>query len=331
MYKKVFLSVIAVIILVAAFYYFLSFIQNGSEEKIIKIGVVRTPPALDVAWEGFKRKMDELGWREGKNIEYVVEASGNNFEEAKKSIDKFLKDGVDMIYTMGVSSTRAAKEVTAEKNPNLPVVFGVVSDPVGGGLVQSEVSSGNNLTGVTPSQEIVGSKRLEIFLEISPDLKRIIFPWNDPKTTGVNELKNTASLLKIEFLDKKVESVDELDSFLSSFLFRKGDGILRATDSVSAGRTKQMIALAIDKKIPLAGTNLGDTRNGALFSYGASYAVIGEQAAVLVHKILRGAKPSELPIEGANQIELAVNLKTAELIGLDISDKFLSKADLVIK
>lgn len=329
--KKITLSIIAVFVLVAAFYYFFAVLEENGEKKIIKIGVIRTPPALDDAWTGFKKKMEELGYVEESNVIYIIEVSGNSFEESKKATDKMITDEVDLIYTMGVSATRAAKEVTAEKSPNLPIVFGVVSDPVRGGLVKSEVSSENNLTGVTPSQEIVGSKRLELFLEISPNLKRIIFPWNNPNTTGINDLRKIAPLLKVEFLDREVKSVEELDSFLASFSFGKGDGILRATDSISAGRSKQMIVFAIDKKIPLAGTNLSDTRSGALFSYGANDFGIGEQAAVLVHKIIRGAKPSQLPIEGANQIELAVNLKTAQSIGLIISDKFLSKADIIVK
>lgn len=329
--KKLILSIIVVAVLAAVFYYFFAVFEKNEEKKAIKIGAIRTPPALDDAWTGFKKKMEELGYKEGVNISYIVDTSGNSFEEAKKATDKMIAEGVDLIYTMGVNSTRAAKEITAEKSPNLPVVFGVVSDPVGGGLVKSEVSSGNNLTGVTPSQEIVGSKRLEIFLEISPSLKRIIFPWNNPNTTGVSDLRKAAALLKIEFIDKEVKNVSEIDSFFASFPFRSGDGILRATDSVSAGRSKEMIAFALNKKIPLAGTNLNDTRNGALFSYGASYLVIGEQAAILAHKIIRGASPSQLPIEGANHIELAVNLKTARVIGLNISDEFLSKADIIIK
>lgn len=331
MYKKIILSIVAVVVLASVFYYFFAVLEKNEEKKAIKIAVIRTPPALDDAWTGFKKKMEELGYIEGTNISYIIDTSGNNFEESKKATDKMITEGVDLIYTMGVNSTRAAKEITAEKNPDLPVVFGVVSDPVGGGLVKSEVSSGNNLTGVTPSQEIVGSKRLEIFLEISPSLKRIIFPWNNPNTTGVSDLRKAALFLKIEFLDKEVKNVNEIDSFLASFPFRKGDGILRATDSVSAGRSKEMITFALNKKLPLAGTNLNDTRGGALFSYGASYMVIGEQAAILTHKIIRGAKPFQLPIEGANQIELAVNLKTAQSIGLDISDEFLSKADIVLK
>ena len=331
MYKKFFLSIIAAFALIAAGYYFFAVLKRNGEEKIIKVGVIRTPPALDVAWTGFQKKMGELGYRDGGNITYIVESSGNNFDESKKTVEKFIADGVDIIYVMGVNAARAAKEATIKESPDLPVVFGVVSDPVGNGLVQSETSSGNNLTGVTPSQEIVGSKRLELFIEIAPNIKRIIFPWNNPNTTGVSDLRKTAPLLKIEFLDKKVENVGELDSFLSSFLFREGDGILRATDSVSAARLKEIIALALDKKLPLAGTNLSDTQQGALFSYGASYGVIGEQAAVLANKIIRGTKPSQLPIEGANKIELAVNLKTAQAVGLDISDKFLSKVDIIIK
>lgn len=301
-------------------------------EEVMKIGVMRNPSALDPAWEGFKKGMEELGYREGENVVYYVSQSGNNLAETKLAVEELLKNEPDLLYTMGVLTTRAAKEVTSESRPDLPVVFGVVSDPVGGKLVEGLTSSGNNLTGVNPANELLSSKRLELFLEMVPGAQRVIFPWNDARTSGIEGLREAARTLKVgSLVEERVANPAELDKFLSSFAFRSGDVLFRATDSVTAARVRDMIEFALQKRLPFSGTNSGDVISGALMSYGANYEVIGRQAARLADSVLKGAKPSDLPIEGPLRLELAVNLKTAAELGLQIKDEFLAKTDLIIR
>lgn len=300
--------------------------------RVVRIAVMRNPPALDPAWEGFKKGMEELGWREGKNVVYDVSQSGKDLAETKLAVEELLKNDPDLLYTMGVLTTRAAKEVTAELKPDIPVVFGVVSDPVGGKLVEGLTSSGNNLTGVNPANEFLSSKRLELFLEMVPGTQRVIFPWNDSRTSGVEGLREAARNLKAgSLVEERVANPAELDEFLASFAFRPGDALFRATDSVTAVRVRDMIEFALRNRLPFSGTNSGDVISGALMSYGANYEVIGRQSARLADSILKGAKPSDLPIEGPLKLELAVNLKTAGELGLKIRDEFLAKTDLIIR
>ena len=329
------------IIIVAVFavaaggaYYFLpdqfSF-SPATEEKTFVVGILASPPALDSALAGFQHGMQSRGYKEGADIRYIIELVTMDLASGKKSVERLIERNVDLIYAMGVVAARAAKEVTAEKKPNLPVVFGVVSNPIAGKLVKSMQSSGNNLTGVTPNNEIVVSKRLEVFLDMVPSIKRVIFAWNDPNTTGVENLRNAAKTLKVEFVEKRVASVDELKRFLTTFPFRSGDALVRATDTPSAVALREIIALSLEKKIPLSGTNVSDTETGALMSYGANYFKIGEQAARLTDSILKGEKPSDLPIELPEEFEFVINAKTARLLGLTIPASSLDKANRVIR
>lgn len=325
------IGTIIIILLAVGLYFTLIRPAPAPKEKMIRIGVIANPPALDPALEGFRTEMEKLGYKNGKNINYLIVPVGKNLDETKKKVGELLESGTDILYALGVLAARSAKEVTAEKNPDLPIVFGVVSNPVAGGLVQNLRSSGNNLTGVTPANELIVAKRLELFLETAPGVKRIIFPWNDPNTTGVENLQEAAKNLKVALLDKQVATPLEFEQFLDTFAFQKNDGFFRATDSVSAQVMQKIITLTLQKKIPLAGTNANDAEKGALMSYGADYFKIGAQAARLVHKILQGSRPVDLPVEIAEKFELVVNLDTADKIGVALTTELLTKVDKILK
>lgn len=328
MSKIILIAIIAVVGGIGALFQYSPF--RAQPPKIFNIGVVRTPPALDPAWDGFKEKMGTLGYVEGKNVNYTVIEAGKDLLETKMKIAELLGAKIDLIYTMGVLPTRAAKEVTAEKNPNLPVIFGVVSDPVGGKLVAALSGSGNNLTGVTPANELISPKRVEFLKSMLPGMRRAVIAWNDPNTTGIEDLRKVAKILGVALTEKEVKVPDDIDKFLDSFIFRPGDVIFRATDNVNAARSQKMLKFSLDRKIPLSGTNAFDAESGALMSYGANYRRVGEQAARLAHHVLEGARPSGLPIELPEEFELIVNLKTAEKIGVEISSEFLAKANRII-
>lgn len=299
-------------------------------EKVFHVGVVRNPPSLDPAWEGFQEGMRMRGYQEGKSIHYSVEAATNP-AETKQKVEQMIRQNVDLIYVMGVIGGRAVKEVTVVLKPDMPVVFGVISNPVGVGLVASMQSSGNNLTGITPINEVVVSKRLEVFLETVPALKRIIFGWQDANTTGVENLREAARALGIELAEQKINTPQELIAFFESFPYRQGDGIMRAADSASGLASRDIIALAREKKIPLSGTNANDVDHGALMSYGANFRKIGIQAARLADALLKGAKPSDLPIELPEEFEFAINLQTATLLDITIPPSVRERATHIIR
>ncbi len=304
-------------------------VEAPMSPKVFTIGVITNPPSLMPVWEGFRASMTARGYEEGKTIRYLVEPVGKNLDESKIIAERLLAEDVNLFYVMGVLGTRAVKEVTA-KRQDIPVVFGVVSNPVGSKIVASMATSGNNLTGVTPNNEVIVSKRLELFLEVWPSLKRVVFPWSDANTAGIENMRVTARALGLTLVEKQTASKEEMQDFLEHFTFKSGDGLVRATDSVSGGLSVYIGELAMRKKIPLFGTNGEDARLGAFITYGANYYSIGEQAARLTDLIIKGAKPADLPIELPEKLELVVNLRTAEALGITLSPAFAAKADSII-
>ncbi len=305
--------------------------QSSAPAKVFTVGVMRNPPSVDPAWLGFQAGMKARGYQEGKNVRYIVDEVGTGLPATKKKVEVLMDQDIDVLYVMGSLAGRAAKEVTQEKKSGLPVVFGVVSNPIAVGLVKSMQSSGNNLTGITPYNEVVVSKRAEVFREMVPSLKRIIFAWSDPHTSGIENLRETASSLGVELVERRTPSREEMLAFLKEFPFRAGDGLMRSTDSMSGSLLNEFIALAEEKKIPHAGTNANDADLGALMSYGANYYKIGEQAARLTDAILKGAKPADLPVELPEEFDFVINAKTADAIGLIIPSASLNKATRIIR
>lgn len=307
-------------------------LRQEPQPRIYKIGVVLTPPTLDSIWDGFRSEMENLGYKEGQNVAYIVIEIGKDYLETKQKVAVLVDQNPDLIFPLGSLPARAAKEVTEERQLATPVVVGIMADPIGQNLVKNLKSSGNNLTGINSGNELISSKRLELFREMIPALKRVIIVWNHPQTTGIELFRRSASQLGVAVAEKQVANVGEFDAFLDAFTFRPGDGMVRATDNINALRARQMAKLGLEKKIPVSGTNAFDTEQGAVMSYGPDFYKMGRQAARLVHRILgQGALPSEIPIELPETLELIVNLKTAEEIGIVVSPEFLSRANRIIR
>ena len=333
--KYLILAITLIIVAGAAIYYFMSGYLTElflpSQEKIYTIGVLRNPPSLEPAWSGFADAMVKLGYEEGKNVRYLVDEVGRDLPSTKAKVENFIEQDVDLIYVMGVLAGRAVKEVTKERQLDIPVVFGVISNPVAVGLVESMQRPGGNITGVTPHNEVVVSKRLELFDEMLPGLKRITFGWSDPATTGIDNLRASALALGVELMELRVQNRDEMQKFLEEFPYQSGDAIFRATDAVSGSLLSEIIALSLEKKVPLSSINVRDAELGALMSYGADYYKIGQQAARLVDAILKGANPGDIPVELPENFEFVINLKTADALGLTIPTESLSKATRIIR
>lgn len=296
------------------------------------IGVVRTPPALDPVWESFRARMEVLGYTEGKNVTYRITEIGADYPETKRKIAALFDEGIDLIYPLGGLAVRAAKEITEERGLGTPIVFGIVADPIGAGLIKDYKSSGNNLTGVVSANEIVSSKRLELLREMLPDTRRAVIVWNDPNTSGIAQLRDTAGTLGVALVEKRVANVAEFDMFLGDFSFQPGDVLFRATDNIAATRVRQMIDLGRRKRIPVIGTNSVDAEQGALMGYGPNFAKMGEQGARIVHRLLNDrVAPAEIPVELPEAFDLVVNLRIARELGRAIPPAFLAKADRVIE
>ncbi|TSD00839.1 MAG: putative ABC transport system substrate-binding protein [Parcubacteria group bacterium Greene1014_15] len=298
------------------------------EQKIYRVGIPKPLPTLLPAFEGFKTGMKNQGYEEGKNISYAIIEEGANPAETKERLEKFILEKPDLIYVLGVNAARDAKELSAKDDPTLPIVFAVVSDPVGNGLVADLRSSGNNLTGVSGGNDIIAAKRVELFLELVPRTKRIIFIWNNALTTGIEHVrKAVAAAQGVELVEHHVQSEADVDAYLLTFSPQEGDALFRAPDSVLARRVKKLSEWTLAHNIPLVGTNSDDVRLGALMSYGADFEQIGEQAAEFADHILKGAKPADIPVAYPARYEFVLNTQTAEKLGMTFSPDALANVD----
>jgi len=277
------------------------------------------------AVEGLKAGLKELGLEEGREVSFDIRFTEGKIEVMPTVVADLIKAGVDLIFTPGEAAARAARGATQK----IPIVFTVVGDPVSAGLVAEVARPGGNLTGVSSLATDLAPKRVEVLKALAPGLRRVwaIYYAGDPSAlAAVRKAQEAAPLLKVELVARPVSTAEELARALKAL--RPGDGLLAAGSSV----------LDIDGQIAELSTRVPSVfpaafwvRHGVLVSYGSDYFAEGRQAARLVAKILHGARPQDLPVEGSNTIELAINVKTAKALGLAIPQTLLLRANHVIE
>ena len=240
-----------------------------------------------------------------------------------RAAEALVKAGVDLIFTSQEAATQAAKDATK----SVPIVFTLVGDPVGAGIVATLAQPGGNVTGVSSLQTELVAKRLQVLKTLAPAVRRVwlIYYGGDLSTTPmIRKALDAAQRMKLEVVPKGVLDAGELRQVLREV--RRDDAVL-----VPEGSNPDLAIAIIEQSLALRipavfGTALW-VGYGGLMSYGPDYYAQGMQAAALVAKILRGARPQDLPVEGAEKIDLAVNLKTADLLGLAVPRKILLRAD----
>ena len=238
--------------------------------------------------------------------------------------------GVDLIFMIGMPAAKAARMATSK----IPIVFaGAIGDPVELGLIQSFARPGGNVTGVTDLDLELGPKRLEIFREMLPGLKRVLFPY-DPSfsyhVAAAKAYRDAARRLGIVLVEKALQTQEEAQTTLAEV--RKGDvdGIL-GPSGTGLNIPGFVLQAASRRGIPIMFGASFWVEQGALASYGPDYYASGHQAAHLVDKILRGADPAEIPVEVNPKIELTINLKTMKTLGLKIAPEMLYRADRLLR
>ena len=285
---------------------------------------------LNAAWaashptvEGLKAGLKELGFVDGRDVTFDIRFTEGKLDAIPAAAEALVKAGVDLIFTSQEAATHAAKDATE----SVPIVFTLVGDPVGASIVTKLGQPGGNVTGVSSLQTELVAKRLEVLKTLTPAVRRVwlVYYSVDLGTTPmVTKALEAAQRLNLEVLPKGVLDADELKRVLREV--RRGDAVL-APEGSNPDLTIAIIERSLALRAPAVfGTALW-IGYGGLISYGPDYYAQGVQAAALVAKILRGARPQDLPVEGAEKIDLAVNLKTAELLGLTVPRKILLRAD----
>jgi ABC-type uncharacterized transport system substrate-binding protein len=304
-------------------------------KKVARIGYLSNgnPASESPRAEAIRLALRELGHIEGQNIatEYLyAEGKPDRYPELAAEL---VRRKVDIIVVAGGSApARAAKNATK----TIPIVMvGAGVDPVDAGLVESLAHPGGNVTGVTALAVELGDKRLELLKEAVPKLARVAVLYNPTTASAVIELKNVvpvaARALGLTVQAWEVRGADDLDSALVAMGKEHPDGLYVTSSPVFSASRKRIAGFVLKSRLPSVHITRDFVDAGGLMSYGADLAERHRRVAVYVDKILKGAKPANLPVEQPTKFEFAINLKTAKQIGLTIPPNVLARADKVIK
>lgn len=290
----------------------------------LRIGVLNEAfAASHPTVEGLKVGLRELGFREGREVAFDIRFTEGKPEAMPAAAEALVKTGVDLIFTSQEAATLAAKEATK----TIPVVFTSVGDPVAAGVVANLAQPTGNVTGVSSLQTDLVAKRLQVLKTMAPGVRRVwlVYFGADLSTTPmIGKALDAAPRMKLELLPRGVLDVTELKRVLREV--RRGDAIV-APEGSSLDIPLAVLEQSLAMRVPAVFATALWVGHGGLVSYGPDSYGQGAQAASLVAKILRGARPAELPVEGADRIDLAVNLKTADLLGLTVPRTILLRAD----
>jgi putative ABC transport system substrate-binding protein len=304
--------------------------------------IVVTPPAMAAspyrigaiteAWsanhpavDGLKEGLRELGFAEGRDVTYDVHFTSGKPEAAVAAAEALVKARVDLIFTSGEAATLAAKKVAR----SIPVVFTLVGDPVSIGVVQTLAHPGGNLTGVSSRTVELAAKRLEVLTMLAPGTRRVwyfYYAGDITDTAAVGDLHGAASKLGVEVLARAVNDAGQLTQAMREI---KPADALFAPSSSTLDIPVAIHEAALAGRIPGIFPSALWVGHGAVASYGSDFRAEGIQAARLVAKILRGAKPKDIPVEGAEHVHLALNLKTAATLASPLPRKLIFRANVV--
>ena len=289
--------------------------------------------ATAVVWApwtaAFEKRLDELGWMKGRTvaIEYRW-AEGRSIRFAEIA-SEFVRFNVDAIVTAGTESTIAVKQVTSE----VPIVVALATDPVAAGLVASLARPGGNVTGFSHQGTDIAAKRLELLREILPNLRRLAILVNVNNPGSVLEMREAEAAARTLGLDVTKLEIRRAEDIAPAFEAIKGraDALYVPPDALVNANRVRIHTLSLSAQLPDVYGFRGYVEVGGLMSYGADFTDLFRRAAEIVNKILRGAKPADIPVEQPTKFDLVVNLTTAKALGLTVPDKLLALADEVIE
>ena len=300
--------------------------------KIPRIGyLVATSPSSNAARIGpFRQGLRELGYVEGKNIVIEWRYAEGKLDRLPTLAAELVRLKVDVIVTSGPTVTRAAKEATN----TIPIVMAFDNDPVGSGVVASLARPGGNITGLSILAPEISGKQLDLLKEIVPSLSRVavLGTSTTPGNAGLlKEIELAAGALKVKLQYLDVLSLKDLETAFRAAGKEQADAVVVLNSPIFSSQRTQIADLAVKSRLPAIYDRPESVENGGLMSYGVNRNDLYRRAAVYVDKILKGAKPADLPVEQPMKFEFVINLKAAKQIGLTIPPNVLVRADKVIK
>jgi putative ABC transport system substrate-binding protein len=299
-------------------------------KKVPRIGYLTTS-ANPFAFEAFRQGLREIGYIEGKNIVVEYRSADARQDRIPGLVAELLQLKIDVLVSTAQPAIRAAKHAIT----TIPIIMVATFDPVATGIVDSLARPGGNITGVVTLQRELSGKRLELLKEVSPRIARVGALWN-PDTPGpaisLKEYRATAQALKLQLQSLEVRGPDpDFEGAFQAMTRERASALIAIRNSLLDRYPKQIADLAIKNRIPCMCERGDYVEAGCLMSYSANDGEGYRRAAIYVDKILKGAKPADLPVEQPTKFELVINLKTAKQIGLTIPPNVLARADRLIK
>ena len=299
--------------------------------KLPRVGFLWDSPAVwPHALEAFRRGLRDRGWVEGQNLVTEYRWAEGRFERLPALAEELVRLKVDVIVAPTSIYAAAAKRATA----TIPVVFASHADPIGSGHVVSLARPGGNLTGITIIMSETTAKSLELLKEAVPGMSRVAVLW-DPATPShrpsLTAAENTARALGLRLQELGVRDAAEFDGAFSAIVQERAGGVLVLSTPLFISGARRLAELALRHRLPTMFGPSEHAEAGGLLSYGPDRADLYLRAASYVDKILRGARPADLPVEQATKLELVINLKTARALGLAIPQSVLLRAAQVIE
>jgi putative tryptophan/tyrosine transport system substrate-binding protein len=299
--------------------------------RVARVGFFRQAGPHDKQFNAFRDGLRAAGYVEGKNVLIEQRYAAGVYERLNGLAAELVRSNVDIIVVDGTAAAKACKDATA----TIPVVFALAVDPVADGLVASFARPGGNLTGLTMTAGYgLAGKRVELLKDMVLDLSRVAVlnnPGNPPHVSYLTETRRAATALGLDLRAFDVRGPNDLPGVFAAMADWHADGLVTLADGMFFTQRDRVVELTLKGKLPAVYPEAEFVAAGGLASYGPSLPDLFRRAASYVDKILKGAKPADLPIEQPSKFELVVNLKTAQTLGLTISREFQLRADEVIQ
>ena len=304
--------------------------QAGKVYRIGILGESASDPSEARLWQTFRLGLRDLGWIEGRNI--LIESRWNEGDSARlpELAADLVRLRVDLIVTRGSTYVQGARTATS----SIPIVFTMHADPIGTGHVVSLARPGGNITGLALLQTEINRKGFEILVSAVPMAKRIAVLWNPgtpSHTPGLKAVEESARTLRVQLQAVVARTGADLESAFSAMAREHAHAVMVLSFGPYTAARQFLAELAIKYRLPTMFAVRDHVEAGGLMSYGPDYSELVRRGAVYVDKILKGAKPADLPVEQPTKFELVINLKTAKALGLTIPQSILVRADEIIQ
>jgi putative ABC transport system substrate-binding protein len=307
-------------------------VEAQQPKKIARLGYLAAVSAAADAprLEAFRQGLRDLGYIEGQNLFIEFRHEGGGFGRLPELAAELVGQKPDVLVAVTTNAAQAAKKATT----TIPIVFMGVTDPVTTGLVDSLAQPGGNITGITNMAAILTSKRLELFKETLPTVSRVAVLW-DPQAPGSvpqwQASQQPAQELGLHLYSMEVSRVEQYETAFKEAVEARNTALWVTLNPLANSNQKKIADLALTHGLPSICARADYAENGCMMAYGPGYSIEGKDGARYVDKILKGAKPADIPVEQPLRFELVINLQTAHKLGLTIPQLVLFQADKIIR